>query len=78
MELAIIGFISRFKNAVLGDPRLILLGSTAFEESLGKRLDDEPEDDSKIPDYVSPYQRIDNESQTGLDSIAQMMENKDL
>ena len=56
------GFISRFKSAVLGDPRLILLGSTAFEESLGKRLDEEPEDDSKITDYISPYQRIENES----------------
>ena len=46
----------------LGDPRLILLGSTAFEESINKRIEDEPEDDSNIPDYVSPYQRIDNES----------------
>ena len=71
-------FISKFKSAVLGDPRLILLGSTAFEESIGKRLDEEPEDDSKIPQYVNPYQRIENESQTGLDSIAQMMENQDL
>ena len=55
LELSIMAFISRFKSAVLGDPRLILLGSTAFEESLGKRLDEEPEDDSKIPDYISPY-----------------------
>lgn len=60
--MAIIGFISRFKNAVLGDPRLIMLGSTAFEESIGQRPGEEVEDDSKIPDYVSPYARIENES----------------
>jgi len=55
LELALIGFISRFKNAILGDPRLIMLGATAFEESLGRRPDEDVEDDSKIPDYVSPY-----------------------
>ena len=47
---------------MLGDPRLIMLGSTAFEESIGQRPGEEVEDDSKIPDYVSPYARIENES----------------
>jgi len=38
-------FISTFKSSILGDPRIILLGSTAYEESIGKRensSDEEP------------------------------------
>jgi hypothetical protein len=41
LELAMLNFISRFKSSILGDPRLIMLGATAHEESLGKRPDAE-------------------------------------
>ena len=35
LEVALMQFISMFKSSVIGDPRIILLGSTAFEESVG-------------------------------------------
>jgi hypothetical protein len=75
MELALLNFISRFKSSVLGDPRLILLGATAHEESIGKRPDSE-DVPSEYP--TSAYARIENESAIGLDAIGKMMDFKDM
>jgi hypothetical protein len=75
LEIAILSFISRFKSSVLGDPRLILLGATSHEESIGKRPDAE-DVASEYP--TSAYARIENESATGLDAVAKMMEHKDM
>jgi len=75
LEIALLSFISRFKSSILGDPRLILLGATSHEESIGKRPDSE-DVPSEYP--TSAYARIENESATGLDTIAKMMEHKDM
>lgn len=68
-------FISRFKSSILGDPRLILLGSTSHDEAIGKRPDSE-DIPSEYPG--SAYAKIENESATGLDAVAKMMDNKDM
>jgi len=60
LELSILSFISRFKSSILGDPRLILLGATSYEESIGKRPDSE-DVPSEYPSS-SAYARIENES----------------
>jgi hypothetical protein len=59
----------------VGDPRLILLGTTSHEEAIGKRPDSE-DVPSEYPS--SAYARIENESSVGLDAVAKMMDNKDM
>jgi hypothetical protein len=41
LEIGLIQFISCFKTSVIGDPRIIMLGQTALEESIGKRVEQE-------------------------------------
>ena len=70
LDMGLMQFICTFKNAVLGDPRLILLGATIKEEASQK------EDETNIA--LNHYSRLDNETRSSYDSIAQMMENQDM
>jgi len=47
LELALLQTICTFKSSVLGDPRILLLGSTAKEESVGHRKNS----DANLDDY---------------------------
>jgi len=40
LELALIQSICTFKSSVLGDPRILLMGSTAMDESIGESKND--------------------------------------
>ena len=53
--------ICMFKSTVLGDPRILLMGSTAFEESIGTRVseDEVVEENARI---AHSYLKVDNET----------------
>lgn len=77
LELSIVQFISSFKSSVFGDPRVILLAAAAKEESIGKRNNDDSlnEDQEKAISYAD---KLDNDSRSSHDSLAQMMDNEDM
>jgi len=68
-----------FKSSILGDPRLLLLGATAYEESIGTR---KLSNDGSVLDEgereVHSYAQMDSETKKSYNCLAQMMENKDM
>lgn len=78
LELALAQAICMFKSSVLGDPRLLLMGSNALDQATGIRKgsdDDTAEENAQV---VHEYVKIDNETQKSYNSLAQMMENNDM
>ena len=62
--------ICTFKSTVLGDPRILMIGATAREESIGERkqsLDSIPDENETI---LSQYNRIDSETRSSYNSLA--------
>jgi len=51
-----------FKSSVLGDPRILLLGSTFKEEAIGQRKNSEDANDIENAAIVHQFQRIDTET----------------
>jgi len=84
LEVALIQFISCFKSQVLGDPRIMLLGAAAREESIGKRGNstdkrtDEASDDEDLERFLPVQHRVDADTYRSYNSIAQIMENHDM
>lgn len=79
LELALVQSICTFKSSVLGDPRILLMGVTAAEESIGKRKNsDDDELCLENQRTAHEYVRVDNDTQKSYNSIAQMMDNSDM
>ena len=78
LELGLIQFISMFKSSVFSDPRVILLAATAREESIGKRKNSNDSGNDDQEKNMSYADKIDNETRTSHDSLAQMMDNEDM
>jgi len=55
LELGLMQFISMFKSSVIGDPRIILLGSTALEESGSKKSQEGDEPATMMDKYRKIY-----------------------
>lgn len=66
--------ICTFKSTILGDPRILMMGATAKEESQGKRNESSDSIADENDAYVNPYIRMDNETRDSYNSIANMME----
>jgi hypothetical protein len=59
-----------FKSSVLGDPRLLLMGANAFDQSSGNRKgsdDDTAEENALI---AHEYIKMDTETQKSYNSLA--------
>ena len=78
LEMGLMQFTSMFKSSVFGDPRIILLGATAREESIGQRKDSNESGSGDQERAVSYSEKIDTETRTSHDALAQMMENEDM
>ena len=65
LELGLMQTICTFKSSVLGDPRILLLGSTAKEEAVGQRKhSDNSLDEAEHKEAVELHQwaKIDSET----------------
>lgn len=63
LELALVQAICTFKSSVLGDPRILLMGVTAAEESIGKRKNsDDDELSLENKRTAHEYVKIDNDT----------------
>lgn len=75
LEIALLQFLLNFRSAVLGDPKLIQIGSTARKEALEQMNKQQGSDSDEEAGFnYTGYSRIEKETVKAFDVVAMMME----
>lgn len=70
LEVALMQFLLNFRSAILGDPKLVQIGTTARKEALEEMNKNNGSDSEDEGFGLSGYSRIEKETVKAFDCIA--------